>query len=206
MKKMKIFRTGLVITVWAGLVFIANSGTFEERLAGLPGLFVMGSVACAFFPLPTNVLVLLASQSTSPAAAASVAALATPIAFTLEYQIYSLIIHHGRVLNVRKVEFFTKLLSSFTRRPFSTLTLAAFLPIPAEPLRLYAIASNYSLWRYALAGMAGRVPRYLLIAWIGQQFGAPTWLVIVIVLLPLVIVLIDSGVQKSLKGQRCASP
>ena len=185
----KVARTGLVIAIWVGLFFLAKSHFFVARYYSLTSLFLMVGSATAFFPLPTNVLVLLASQSINPFVAALVGGMATPVAFLLEYQIYTWIIKRGKVLDIGRIKIFPRLFESFGKAPFWILAIASFLPIPAEPLRLYAISERYKRWKFALAGFAGRLPRYLLISGIGARFGAPAWLIVAIVLLPVPLVI-----------------
>lgn len=195
-------KTAVILIAWGGFIAVARSGLFQEHSYSLPMLFLLVSVGCAFFPLPTNVLVLVASQDSGPGVSAAVAILATPIAFALEHFIYTLIIRRGKVLDVGKLKLFPKLFAAFARRPFSALVLAAFLPVPTEPIRLYAISAGYRRWPYVLAGGIGRIPRYVLVAWLGKLFGAPAWLVAATLLLPLVLTaanyLARKGVQTAI--------
>lgn len=192
----KILRAAPVIIAWGVLILIARAGVFTEQFYGLPVLFVLISVACAFFPVPVNVLVLLASQSTDGLSVIAVATAATFFAFLLEYAIYDLIVRRGKMLDVKDIKLVSKLFGGFDKYPFSIIAFASFLPISSEPLRLYAISSKYNKYHFALAGLVGRAFRFASLVWIGALFGTPDWLIVLVVLLPGALLLLLYGMRK----------
>jgi len=69
------------------------------------------------------------------------------------------------------------------RAPFLTTLLVAFTGFPpVQIIRLLVVASGYSTWRYALALALGRLPRFYLMALLGQALGPPAWLMIALML------------------------
>ncbi len=174
----------LVIIAWGGLFLLARSDIFTARFYGLPVLFLVVALESAFFPVPLNVLVLLASQSADARAVVAIAACATFPSYLLEYLIYRLIIRHSRVLDIKNLKVASKLFAGFVKHPFATLAVSSFLPIPSEPIRFYAISICYDKFRFALAGMLGRAPRYAILAWVGALMGTPNWLLVAVLLLP----------------------
>ncbi len=72
----------------------------------------------------------------------------------------------------------------FARRPFAVVAASGLTPLPFFPFKVMAFAVRYPLGRYLAAVAAGRLPRYLLLAWLGTALHLPTWpLVLAVVLL-----------------------
>ena len=63
----------------------------------------------------------------------------------------------------------------FGRAPFAVLALSAITPLPFFPFKLLAFAARYPRGRYLAAVAAGRLPRYLLLAWLGMAVQLPAW-------------------------------
>jgi membrane protein YqaA with SNARE-associated domain len=85
----------------------------------------------------------------------------------------------------------------FERAPFAVLALSGVTPLPFFPFKLLAFAARYPRGRYLAAVAAGRLPRYLLLAWLGMAVRLPTWTLAaaaVLLLLP------------TLRMMRCATP
>jgi membrane protein YqaA with SNARE-associated domain len=57
----------------------------------------------------------------------------------------------------------------FDKAPFIILSIATFLPISVDVVRLLAIYRRYSRKLFALATFVGRWPRYLILALIGKE-------------------------------------
>ncbi|NIO13145.1 MAG: hypothetical protein GTO31_04560 [Xanthomonadales bacterium] len=69
-----------------------------------------------------------------------------------------------------------KVRSLFGRAPFAIITLSGVTPLPFFPFKALAFAARYPVGRYLAAVAAGRLPRYLLLAWIGVVIHVPAWL------------------------------
>jgi ribonucleoside-triphosphate reductase len=85
----------------------------------------------------------------------------------------------------------------FERAPFAVLAVSGVTPLPFFPFKLLAFAARYPRGRYLAAVAAGRLPRYLLLAWLGTAVRLPTWTLAaaaVLLLLP------------TLRMMRCATP
>jgi membrane protein YqaA with SNARE-associated domain len=61
----------------------------------------------------------------------------------------------------------------FGRAPFILILLSALLPVPFYPVKILAITRDYSLARFLAAVIAGRMPRFYLLALGGQKVKAP---------------------------------
>ena len=81
----------------------------------------------------------------------------------------------------------------FTRSPFAMLALSGLTPLPFFPFKALAFAARYPLDRYLAAVAVGRLPRYLLLAWLGVAVRLPPGLLaalFVLLLIPSVRVLL----------------
>jgi ribonucleoside-triphosphate reductase len=112
---------------------------------------------------------------------AVVGAAGTCIANLNDYAILGWLFRHQRVKKVRDVQLYKKLLTFFDRYAFLTLSAAAFLPIPIDVIRLLAISRAYTYWKYILATFVGRLPRYLILAYVGKELPTKWILVIFLV-------------------------
>ena len=63
----------------------------------------------------------------------------------------------------------------FRRAPFAVLALSGITPLPFFPFKVLAFAAHYPRDRYVAAVAAGRLPRYLLLAWLGVTVRLPSW-------------------------------
>lgn len=63
----------------------------------------------------------------------------------------------------------------FARALFAILALSGITPLPFYPFKALAFAARYPMGRYLAAIAAGRLPRYLLLAWLGVAIRFPPW-------------------------------
>jgi membrane protein YqaA with SNARE-associated domain len=132
-------------------------------------LLIYTSVACTFLPLPTAWIVLWAARETDPLSVALIAAAGTCMANLHDYYILNYLFGIDRIGKVKKKGFYLSAVKWFERAPFLTLTIASFVPIPIDIVRILAVSTGYSRLKYTLATFAGRFPRYLLLAWLGYE-------------------------------------
>ena len=77
----------------------------------------------------------------------------------------------------------------FSRAPFAVLAISGVTPLPFFPFKALAFAARYPLGKYLAAIAVGRLPRYLLLAWLGYAVRLPAWLLVlvfVLLLIPLI--------------------
>lgn len=67
------------------------------------------------------------------------------------------------------------LMERFARAPFAVIALSGLTPLPFFPFKALAFAARYPLHRYLAAVALGRMPRYLLLAWLGATLQVPGW-------------------------------
>lgn len=200
-RRSKFLNITLIVAAWGSLLLLAQADVFTAQYYGLPVLFMLVALACSFFPVPVNVLVLLAGQSADPRLVVAVATCATFPSYVLEYFIYTFIIRRGDTLDIKNLKIAPKLFDGFMKYPFTTLAVTSFLPMPSEPIRLYAISTRYDKFRFALAGMVGRAFRFVLLVWIGAMVGTPMWLYVAVMVVPLLFVF-AGYVYKRLRTRR----
>ena len=70
----------------------------------------------------------------------------------------------------------TPLSRLFSRSPFAILALSGLTPLPFFPFKALAFTARYPLGSYLAAVAVGRLPRYLLLAWLGFAVRLPAWL------------------------------
>lgn len=61
----------------------------------------------------------------------------------------------------------------FARAPFATVVVFAFAPLPFWAARCLAILHRYNLAAFMLGTLIGRLPRFLLYAWLGAALNLP---------------------------------
>ena len=74
----------------------------------------------------------------------------------------------------------------FSRAPFAVLAISGITPLPFFPFKALAFAARYPLGKYLAAIAVGRLPRYLLLAWVGYAVHIPAWLLVLVFVLLLV--------------------
>lgn len=132
-------------------------------------LLLYTSVACTFLPLPTAWIILWAARETDPLSVALIAAAGTCMANLHDYYILNYLFGLDRIGKLKDKGFYLSAVKWFERAPFLTLTIASFVPIPIDIVRILAVSTGYSRVKYTLATFAGRFPRYLLLAWLGYE-------------------------------------
>ena len=110
-----------------------------------------------------------------------VAMLGCGIAGFLDYWLLMPLINHRSLRpKFENNSLYQKSLHIFKKSPFLLLSGAAMSPIPYYPFKFLSIAGNYPLWKYQTALLVGRMPRYFLLALLGKALQVPTWLLVVI--------------------------
>jgi membrane protein YqaA with SNARE-associated domain len=71
----------------------------------------------------------------------------------------------------------------FRRAPFAVIALSGLSPLPFFPFKALAFAERYPVAPYLGAVALGRLPRYLLLAWLGHIIRVPSWVFVAVALL-----------------------
>jgi membrane protein YqaA with SNARE-associated domain len=98
----------------------------------------------------------------------------------LNWHAYSWVLDRRRLAAFREHRWTHRAVGYFSRRPFWTVVLFAFTPLPFWVARILAILHAYPLGRFMTATIVGRGPRWFLYAWFGSAFRIPTLLLVAI--------------------------
>jgi membrane protein YqaA with SNARE-associated domain len=159
--------------------------------------FLYMCLACTFFPLPTIPAVGFISKLFSPVLIAFIATIGTCVANLNDYAILAWLFRHHRVRKIRDINSYRRLLRFFDQYAFITLSVAAFLPIPIDVIRLLAISRAYPYWKYIAGTFVGRLPRYLILAYLGKELPAKYILVLfALSALPAIVKLVLDMIKK----------
>jgi membrane protein YqaA with SNARE-associated domain len=152
----------LLLAYWAG----AHG---RDALRNLVSFVIFVSFACQFCPLPIIPAFLAISRNHNPFLIAFLGSCATCIANLHDYYILTSLMRWERLEKAKDTHWYKRAITWFGKYPFWTLAVANLLPLPIDVPRLLAISSGYNRLLFTLATFVGRVPRYLLLAWLGYE-------------------------------------
>ncbi|MFC1716166.1 VTT domain-containing protein [Candidatus Poribacteria bacterium] len=136
----------------------------SEYAPNLLFYFTYMAVACSFFPLPTPQIVMGYAQRYDPASIAILGGIAFCISALIDYSLVTVAFRYERVGRIKATRKYGCMERLFNKCPFISLMIAAFIPIPLEPIKLTACANRYNRATFLLACLIGRTPRYYLLA------------------------------------------
>ncbi len=163
--------------------------TFAETSISikLVGFFAYLTLCTTLLPLPTGWLV--AGVATREASVASglagepgtvalltavivggVGALGSTIANLNDYHLFTWMLRHKRIANVRHTRTYQAAARWFAAAPFTLLLAFNVIPIPVDVVRLLAITYRYPRAPFAAANLIGRFIRYGVIAYVTYRF------------------------------------
>ena len=162
--------------VW-GLVVLLIPASFCTLLVWvfLPGWWQLSAYfwysipGNSFILLPHEPAVIYAGTLYDPILVAIVGGLATIPASALDHELFTRAFRLKPLAQVKETRLSRWTARAFAIQPWWTIFFFAFSPIPFYPIRIAAPMYNYPLARYVAAVFAGRVPRYYLLAWGGEQ-------------------------------------
>lgn len=142
------------------------------------------SLANTFLPLPTNPVIIWLGKSHAPFSVALIGALGTSLANLNEYYLIGYLSGRRFAGRIRERKIYERLERWYQRHPFSLLLFMNLLPVPVDPVRWLSISSGYGKLPYTSATFLGRLPRYFLLAFLGEAYQVPNWVLILIVVIP----------------------
>lgn len=149
------------------------------------------SLCCTFLPLPTGPLVAaVALRQFAPsdslwittAIVASVGALASMMANLHDYHLFTWLLRHRKIANVRTSRIYSRSVGWFARQPFTILVIFNVIPIPIDVIRMLAATYRYNLRRFAAANFIGRWIRYAVLAAVTFMLGEQGHVAVVVLL------------------------
>ena len=130
----------------------------------LSGFFWYSILGNSFIPFPHEPAVIYAGAVYDPALVALVGGLGTALASTIDHVVVTRAFRLETMAPIKETRVMKFAVRLFERRPWSTIVLFAFTPLPFYPIRLVAPAANYPMVGYVSAVVSGRIPRYFLLA------------------------------------------
>jgi len=128
-------------------------------------------IACSVIPLPTPPFVIGMGRIFPPLIVALTGAIGNCIGGLLDYYLVTLFFSKVQLLQkVQTSRIYRRGSVYFDRFAFPCLLFTGFSPIPFEPFRIMAIVAKYNLVKYLLAIFIGRMPRYYLVAYLGEEY------------------------------------
>jgi membrane protein YqaA with SNARE-associated domain len=103
------------------------------------------------------------------------ATLGTLVAGYLDHSVFVPVMNLRSLGAYKDGAWYRRAATLFMRRPFLVLTIAGVTPLPFFPFKFLSFSVHYPLGRYLGALAAGRFPRYLALAWLGQVLQIPAW-------------------------------
>ena len=141
-------------------IVIAFQGHFLDLLF----YFTYMAVACTFFPLPTPQMVMVyAERYDDPISIALLGGIAFCISALIDYSLVTFAFRYDKIARVKNDQTYRWIERLFSKCPSVSLVIAAFTPIPLEPVKLIACATRYNRAKFLLACFVGRTPRYYLL-------------------------------------------
>jgi len=144
------------------------------HLAGYCWYFLPGTV------LPQEPAVIFAGTIYNPGFVVLIFSLATLTASTIDCLTIKRVFQLKRFEPLKQTPFYQTALRCFYWRPWWTIVVFAFTPLPFFPIRVLALSSNYPILRYVSANVVGRAPRYFLLAIGGAWLAIPLMYMLVI--------------------------
>ena len=108
----------------------------------------------------------------------------------VNWHVYAWVLNWDKLEGVRRNRWVRWGVDNFARAPFWMVVIFAFTPLPFWAARILAILHKYPLWRFMVATVVGRVPRWYLYALFGGAFSVPPWILIGVMVVPAAIVIV----------------
>jgi membrane protein YqaA with SNARE-associated domain len=161
-----IFEIALVagLLVW----WFSSDSAHQSRnlwvlfLYSFPSEFIIGTV-------PHEPVLLYFARFHAPLTVALTAIAGTVPAEALNYTAFKFVADLKLFRKMLANRAVSKTVELFNKHPFAALLIAGFTPIPFYPFRLLVVLARYPLFKYLLAVIVSRTPRFFLYAWLGRN-------------------------------------
>jgi membrane protein YqaA with SNARE-associated domain len=114
----------------------------------------------------------------APLTVAAVAIVSTLMTEALNYSAFKYITDTQIFQKIRHKKTVNKITQLFQRSPFLAIWIAGFTPVPFYPFRFLVVLARYPLFRYILALLLSRTPRFYILAYLGHAIDIPDYLLI----------------------------
>jgi membrane protein YqaA with SNARE-associated domain len=104
---------------------------------------------------------------------ALVATVSTVMAEGMNYSIFGFFYGVPALREASKKKAVRKIMDLFDRMPFWATLVAGFTPVPFFPVRFLVVMTGYPVWKYLLAVLVSRGPRFYILALFGGVLDIP---------------------------------
>lgn len=128
--------------------------------------------------VPHEPVLLYFAKYYAPWIVALVAVSSTTLTEALNYSVFSYVHDLKFLQNFQKKKAVSRTIALFNRAPFLALWIAGLTPIPFYPFRFLVVMASYPRWKYLLAVLLSRTPRFFVLAWLGHEIHFPDELLV----------------------------
>ena len=183
------FKISLVLMI--GLIsLVAIISNSDEIIHPLWNFFIYSIPSnAAISVFPHEPILIYLGNSYDPIILAIIGTMGTIVAGLLDHLVFVPLFSLKSLEFMQRFKGYRRAKKWFNIQPFLTLTIAGFSPVPFSPFKILAFTSQYPLLRYIGSLVAGRMPRYYLLALFGGFFKVPNWILISLTLIIFVYLL-----------------
>ncbi len=167
----------LIYTLFASILAGWFIYLYFPHYFGLVLLFFYIVPSNSFIPFPHEPAIIYYGKIFGPLATTITATIPTIVACVLDYQVLTPVFNRTRASKIKDTGIYQKTVRYYEKAPFLTNFVAALSPVPFYPIRILSVASGYPMWKYTSAVLAGRIPRYYLLALFGALLNIPNWII-----------------------------
>lgn len=142
--------------------------------AGKLGAFVLTTLWVhgpwsPLFPAAYEPVLLMFGKLYSPLLVAAVGAPVSVLVEWVNYRVYNWMSGLQRLESLKRKAVAGRLVKLFEKQPFLVVWIFAWSPAPDWAARVLAVLSGYSIRRYLLAFLLGRLPKFWVLAYVGRE-------------------------------------
>ena len=202
LRRVPLSRYWRMFVVALGVLAAAGAAALV-LLPSLAGLFLL-AVYCiptnSVIPIPHEPGVLYFARFYDPLWIALAATTGTVVVSFSDYAMVEWGMRHPRTQGAREAKMFRWAVRWMARVPFWIIVVVSLVPVlPMNPVRILAPASGYPVWRYIGAQIVGRMPRFYVLAWLGAAIAVPTWVLITVFVV--LVLLVWWGSRSAVKDE-----
>ena len=196
-----LVETGFILILLMLLLFSdsmkGSSSLIFLFFYSFPSEFIIGLV-------PHEPVLLYFGNFYSPLTVALVAVSSTVLTEALNYSVFSYIADIELFRKTTGNKIVRKLVAQFNRFPFLAVWIAGFTPVPFYPFRFLVVIGRYPVMKYLLAVFLSRAPRFYILAYIGEVFRFPGW--VLIALFVILVIVFNFPLVGNLLKKRASTP
>ena len=147
--------------------------SFPGRALDLWFYFSYMTAACTFFPLPTPQLAMDYGQRFDPVLIAILGGIGSCISGLIDYTLVTVVFRYEKIARAKTTRIYRYVERLSKQAAFISLVVAAFTPIPFEPIKFLACVTQYNRVKLVLAIFLGRTPRYFLVGTLQKELSIP---------------------------------